>query len=416
MTCINQKSVLPILLVILTILSVYAFSYANFTEVSERTPAVRDAIVSAMSGVDNAIDVTETHVAAITSLNLRAEGITELKSGDFSGMSSLTNLNLFNNELSSLPDGVFEGLTSLTTLRLGGNTVDPLPITVTLEVAGDNQFKAVVPTGAPFAITLPISVSNGSISGAATTLTIAQGGVESAALTLTRLTDSLEAVTVNIGTLPSLPSNHYGYTLSKPNTLPLEVIGEVVTTTPVVPVEPPNVPEDSSVTPPVDIAAAPVFTDGAATSRAVAENTAAAENIGAAVTATDVNNDEITYSLSGTDAGSFSLDNTSGQLMTRAALDYEMKRIYVLTITASDGTLTDTISVIIRVIEVADTDFVSVSLPVSDRTPQVRDAIVAAVPGITDAANVTDNHLATITSLNLRSAGISELKKVIFLG
>ena len=96
---------------------------------------MRDAIVSA-AGVNSADDVTDAHLTAITALDLRGKGITELKSGDFSGLTGLTNLNLFNNELSSLPDGIFEGLTALTTLRLGGNTVDPMPIVVTLEKVG----------------------------------------------------------------------------------------------------------------------------------------------------------------------------------------------------------------------------------------------------------------------------------------
>ena len=33
-------------------------------------------------------------------------------------------------------------------------------------------------------------------------------------------------------------------------------------------------------------------------------------------------------------------------------------------------------------------------VPVSERTPQVRDAIVAAVPGVDAAADVTETHLA----------------------
>ena len=44
------------------------------------------------------------------------------------------------------------------------------------------------------------------------------------------------------------------------------------------------------------------------------------------------------------------------------------------------------------------------------RTPQVRDAIVAEIPGVTDCADVTDAHLAAITgTLNLDSKGISAL-------
>ena len=69
--------------------------------VSDRTVQVRDAIVAAVSGVTDAANVTETHLAAITSLSLRSKGITSLKSSDFSGMSGLTNINLYGNQLSS---------------------------------------------------------------------------------------------------------------------------------------------------------------------------------------------------------------------------------------------------------------------------------------------------------------------------
>ena len=70
---------------------------------------------------------------------------------------------------------------------------------------------------------------------------------------------------------------------------------------------------------------APVFSDGSSTTRSVAENTASGQNIGRAVSATDPENGTLTYTLGGTDASSFSIVSTSGQLQTRAALDYETK-------------------------------------------------------------------------------------------
>ena len=41
------------------------------------------------------------------------------------------------------------------------------------------------------------------------------------------------------------------------------------------------------------------------------------------------------------------------------------------------------------------------ALPVSERTPQVRDAIVAAVPGVNSANDVTEAHLAAITGIDI---------------
>ena len=43
--------------------------FGAITPVSDRTPGVRDAIVAA-AGVNSATDVTEAHLAAITSLDL----------------------------------------------------------------------------------------------------------------------------------------------------------------------------------------------------------------------------------------------------------------------------------------------------------------------------------------------------------
>ena len=83
---------------------------------------------------------------------------------------------------------------------------------------------------------------------------------------------------------------------------------------------------------------APVFTEGTSTTRSVAENTASGQNIGAPVTATDADtSDTLTYTLGGTDASSFSINNSTGQLQTSAALDYETKASYAVTVSVSDG-------------------------------------------------------------------------------
>ena len=55
-------------------------------------------------------------------------------------------------------------------------------------------------------------------------------------------------------------------------------------------------------------------------------------------------------------------------------------------------------------------------VPVSERTPQVRDAIVAAVPGVDAAADVTETHLAAITALSLVDRNITSLKSGDFDG
>ena len=66
--------------------------------------------------------------------------------------------------------------------------------------------------------------------------------------------------------------------------------------------------------------AQPVFSS-ATTTRSVAENTASGMNVGAVVPVTDA--DTLTYALVGPDASSFTIETTSGQIKTNAALDFE---------------------------------------------------------------------------------------------
>ena len=97
----------------------------------------------------------------------------------------------------------------------------------------------------------------------------------------------------------------------------------------------------------------PAAEDGA---RSVAENTAAGENIGAPVMATDADpGDTLTYTLGGADLASFDIDGATGQLMTKAALDFETKDSYTVEVMADDGNGgTDTITVIITVTDVPE--------------------------------------------------------------
>ena len=96
---------------------------------------------------------------------------------------------------------------------------------------------------------------------------------------------------------------------------------------------------------------APVFTEGTSTTRSVAENTASGQNIGAAVMATDTDtSDTLTYTLGGTDAADFGIVPSSGQLQTSAALNFETKASYAVTVSVSDGNGgTDSIDVTINV-------------------------------------------------------------------
>ena len=109
--------------------------------ICDRTPQVRDEILAAISASDCAT-VTAAQLASVTALCLhnvstgepgcrgsaytRAQ-ITELKLGDFAGLTGLQELGLAYNQLRALPEGVFAGLTSLHVLGLDGNQLRALP-------------------------------------------------------------------------------------------------------------------------------------------------------------------------------------------------------------------------------------------------------------------------------------------------
>ena len=84
--------------------------------------------------------------------------------------------------------------------------------------------------------------------------------------------------------------------------------------------------------------APPAFNEGTTTTRGVAENTATGLDIGDPVAATDTENDPLTYSLDTTGATSFDIDESSGQLRTKAALDFEdQKSSYTVTVSVRDS-------------------------------------------------------------------------------
>ena len=119
--------------------------------------------------------------------------------------------------------------------------------------------------------------------------------------------------------------------------------------------------------------------------RMVAENTAADMPVGTPVTAMDPDvGDTLTYALSGTDAASFDIGSTTGQITVGAGtmLDYEAtQNTYMVTVTASDGTASDSIEVTVTVTNVDEDGMVTLWAGTDALTmaPQVGDTITGAV-------------------------------------
>ena len=155
---------------------------------------------------------------------LKFNRLSDLPARIFAGLSELTELRLGNNRFTELPDGVFSGMTT----TLGTLSLDTLPLTISLKKAGDG-IRATAPSGAPFTMELPVTVTNGELADGVTSLTIPIGATESGTVAVTRTDGATEAVTADLGTLPTRPSGHTGYVLTRAADLPVEVIAAAAT-------------------------------------------------------------------------------------------------------------------------------------------------------------------------------------------
>ncbi len=302
--------------------------------IRERTQQVRDAIVAAVPDVDSADDVTAAQLAKITSLSMGGLEITSLKSGDFDGLTSLTGLYMNNTSISDISE--LSKLTSLTSLNLERNSISDISalsdLTSLTALDLDNNSISDISVLSKLTSLTHLGLNYNSISDISvlskltslTQLPLAANSISD----VTPL-ENLTSLTVLI--LEGNPITDYAplHKLKKAN---------------------PNMGIQIDLTNNL-----PVFTEGDSTTRTVAENTASGVNIGNAISATDADNHTLTYSLSGTDAESFSIVSTSGQLQTSAALDYETKTSYSVIVTVYDGNSGgDTISVTINVTDVAN--------------------------------------------------------------
>ena len=170
--------------------------------------------------------------------------------------------------------------------------------------------------------------------------------------------------------------------------------------------------------------AAPVFSDGDSAPRSIAENVAVGSNVGAAFTATDADSgDTITYSLSGTDASSFTVVSTTGQLQTAVTYDYETKTSYTVIITAADGKPNngkDTITVTISITDVTenndpvftDGDSTTRSIDETDYAGTSADTWVniGSLIAATDADNDTLTYTITGTPANFQMLATGQLQ------
>ena len=139
--------------------------------------------------------------------------------------------------------------------------------------------------------------------------------------------------------------------------------------------------------PPVN--SAPAFPATENGQREAPEDTAAGQIFGDPVVANDLNDDDLTYSLSGPDAASFEIDANSGQLRlaSNAQLDFEAKRTHRFTVQVTDGVdqnndpddvIDDTVDVVITVTDVNEAPVVT-----GETSPSFQENASAAVATFT---------------------------------
>ena len=190
------------------------------------------------------------------------------------------------------------------------------------------------------------------------TLTYTLGGTDAASF-------SIDSTTGQLKTKESLDfetKNRYTVTLTVSDGLATDTIAVTINVTD------------------IDENRPPVFTEGNTATRTVAENTATGTNIGNPIAATDPDNDTLTWTLSGQDAKAFGIETDTGQLKTSAPLDYETKSIYSVSVSVSDGKITDLIAVTINVTDVEE---------VTTGNQQVIDAPSNNAPVFTDGTSTT---------------------------
>ena len=160
---------------------------------------------------------------------------------------------------------------------------------------------------------------------------------------------------------------------------------------------------------------APTFPSTTDTTLEIAENTAAGENIGTAVSATDpdtadgdtdvnpddVNVNTLTYSLKDandptSDDAAFDIDAGTGQLKTEAALDYETTTSYTVTVTASDGEHSVSIDVTVNI---TDVDEVQPTVTITGPTTTQKDKFEVTITFSEGVTGFTASDISLTTTL-----------------
>lgn len=109
-------------------LSVFQSGGVAPASVCDRTPQVRDAIVTAIGRDCGA--VSEFDLLEVTALDLESQGIATLDAGDFTGLRHLTEMRLAWNRLGAIPERAFRDLVNLKVLHLRATELTTVPVAI----------------------------------------------------------------------------------------------------------------------------------------------------------------------------------------------------------------------------------------------------------------------------------------------
>ena len=140
-------------------------------------------------------------LASLKDLTLADNKLETLPVGIFADLPGLEVLRLHRNEFATLPAGIFAGLYGLRGFWLKGNPGAPFALTLELAPSGDGVVVG-LREGAPFDMTVGLSVTGGTLSGSDATLS--RGRTLSEPIPLTR--HGSGPVTVSSGPAPAIPT------------------------------------------------------------------------------------------------------------------------------------------------------------------------------------------------------------------
>ena len=327
-------------------------------------------------------------LTSLRELSLNQNELRTLPDDLFSGLSQLETLGLSDNRLGRLPNGMLLGLRKLETLQLDRNLLDPLPIYISLDRVVDGEFKAIAPTGAPFELTLPVTVSSaGTIENGVDMITILAGASESQPVLVTRNAGTEEGIFADIGKLPDLPVNHSGYALVKDESLPRFVMSST------------NVSDSTLAS--ISLSEgdpSPVFAAGTRNYAASVPFSTSAITI---IPTTSNAHAEVAFLDSGNRVQEDADVNAEGHQVSLGVGENKL----AVRITAEDGVTTSTYNLAVT----REENFCG-------RTEQVVVAIMAELDGMDACEDVGSQHISSIAELDLSSSNISNLKSGDFSG